>query len=63
MRLIELKGAGDEAVIEEAVKGIIAGLEAPSAKDMGQIIGSVKAKLGNGADGGTIARITKEHLS
>jgi len=53
----------DEAVIEEAVKGIIAGLEAPSAKDMGQIIGSVKAKLGNGADGGTIARITKEHLS
>ena len=53
----------DETVIEEAVKGIIASLEAPSAKDMGQVIGQVKAKLGSGADGGTIARITKEHLS
>jgi len=29
---------------------------------MGQVIGAVKGKLGNSADGGTIARLVKQAL-
>lgn len=36
------------------------GVSGPQA--MGQVIGAVKAKLGNSADGGTIARLVKEAL-
>ena len=46
-----------EAVVEEVTK-----LEAPTVKDMGRIMGQVKAKLGAGADGAVIARLTKEAL-
>lgn len=37
------------------------GVSGPQA--MGQVIGAVKGKLGNTADGGTIARLVKEALS
>ena len=53
----------DEGQITAAVDEEIAKLEAPAMSDMGKIIGAVKAKLGAGADGATIARIVKERLS
>lgn len=48
--------------IAAAVKEAIASTGASSAADMGKVIGAAKAKLGATADGGTIARITKEQL-
>jgi uncharacterized protein YqeY len=45
--------------IKNVVIEVISGLENPN---MGQVIGAVKAKLGNSADGGTVARIVKESL-
>ncbi|HZP55592.1 MAG TPA: GatB/YqeY domain-containing protein [Candidatus Saccharimonadales bacterium] len=52
----------DEATINEAVLAEIASLDSPIMSDMGKIIGAVKAKLGSGADGSTIARLVKEKL-
>jgi uncharacterized protein len=46
-------------VIDETITAM--GVSGPAA--MGQVIGAVKGKLGNAADGGTIARLTKEALS
>ncbi len=51
-----------EAEIKQAVEAEAAKLESPTPSDMGKIIGTVKAKLGPGADGAVIARITKELL-
>jgi len=45
--------------IKNVVIEVISGLKNPN---MGQVIGAVKAKLGNSADGGTVARIVKESL-
>ena len=45
-------------VIEETIAAM--GVSGPQA--MGQVIGAVKGKLGNSADGGTIARLVKEAL-
>ncbi len=45
-----------------AVKEAITSTGAVTTADMGKVIGAVKAKLGASADGGTIARITKEQL-
>lgn len=54
-------------VSDDTIKTTIAELaEAMSISDikgMGKLIGAVRAKLGNGADGGTIARLVKEYLS
>jgi uncharacterized protein YqeY len=36
---------------------------ASEAKDMGKVIGAVKAKAGNSADGSAIARLVKERLA
>lgn len=49
--------------IEAAVNEEIAKLQSPSMADMGKIIGAVKAKFGESADGSTIARIAKEKLN
>jgi len=55
-----------EQASEEDVKKVIIetiaamGVSGPQA--MGQVIGAVKGKLGNSADGGTIARLVKEAL-
>lgn len=56
-----------EQTSEDDIKKVIAetitamGVSGPQA--MGQVIGAVKGKLGNSADGGTIARLVKEALS
>ena len=51
-----------EAEIQHVIDEIITTLCAHDAKQMGQVIGAVKAKLGNTADGGTIARLVKSSL-
>ncbi len=51
-----------EADIEAAVKAEIAKLDEPSVKNMGQVIGAVRAKFGAGADGATIAKLVKQYL-
>lgn len=51
-----------EDEIRKLVANEIATMEAPSMKDMGKIIGSVKAKAGAGADGSLIAGIVKIEL-
>ena len=48
-----------QAVIEEVITAT--GATGPQA--MGQVIGAVKAKVGNTADGAVIARLVKERLS
>jgi uncharacterized protein YqeY len=50
----DIKKTIDETIATMGVSG-------PAA--MGQVIGAVKGKLGNAADGGTIARLVKEALS
>lgn len=56
-----------EQLSEEDIKVVIddvigeLGVSGPQA--MGQVIGAVKGKLGNAADGGTIARLVKEALN
>lgn len=51
-----------ESQIASAVAAEIDRLESPSMADMGQVIGAVKAKLGAGAAGATIARLAKQSL-
>ncbi len=56
-----------EQLSEEEVRAVVTatvaelGVSGPQA--MGQVIGAVKAKLGNTADGATIARLVKESLA
>lgn len=52
----------DEAEIAKAVNEEIEKLSASSPADMGKVIGAVRARLGAGADGATIARLAKERL-
>lgn len=52
-----------EEEVRVVVDEIIAVLGASGPQAMGQVIGAVKGKLGNTADGGTIARLVKEALS
>lgn len=62
-----IEGYLPEQTSEEDIKKVIdetiaaMGVSGPAA--MGQVIGAVKGKLGNAADGGTIARLVKESLS
>ena len=51
-----------DADIQKTIDEIITTLGVTDMKQMGQIIGAVKAKLGNAADGGTIARLVKAAL-
>ncbi len=50
----ELTELIDTAIVEQNAEGMQA---------MGKVISAVKAKVGNSADGGVIARIVKERLS
>lgn len=50
----ELTGLVDEAIAELKPEGM---------KDMGRVIGAVKARAGNAADGALLARLVKERLS
>ena len=49
--------------IKKTVDQTIAALGVSGPQAMGQVIGAVKGKLGNTADGGTIARLVKEALN
>lgn len=51
-----------EEEIREVITEEIAKLSQPTMKEMGQIIGAVKAKTGGQADGALIARLVKEKL-
>lgn len=52
-----------EAEIKTVVDAKISELGATDMKMMGQVIGAVKAELGNTADGATISRLVKEVLN
>lgn len=53
--------ASEEDVAKE-VGEAISKIDNPSMADIGQVISEVRAKLGAGADGATIARLTKDRL-
>ena len=53
----------DEAAVIALVENKIAELGVSGPQAMGQVIGAVKAQVGNTADGALIARIVKEELS
>ena len=52
-----------EAEISKIVEEIIAGMDDVSIQKMGQVIGAVKSKAGNTADGALVAKIVKEKLT
>jgi len=52
-----------EDELKEIITGKIAELGAGSPQAMGQVIGAVKAQVGNTADGATVARLVKEALN
>jgi uncharacterized protein YqeY len=51
-----------EVDIQNLIDETIAALGVSGPQAMGQVIGAVKGKLGNTADGGTIARLVKDSL-
>ena len=51
-----------EADILSVVTAMVAELKPEGPKDMGRVIGAVKAKLGNAADGAVVAKLVKESL-
>lgn len=53
----------DEEAIRTTVKDIVDGMGGASMQQMGQVIGAAKAKLGNAADGATVAKVVKDVLS
>lgn len=52
-----------EQELQELIDAVVAGLDNPNPAAMGQVIGAVKAKVGNTADGSTIARLVKQSLA
>lgn len=52
-----------EEEIKKSITEAIAILGVSGPQAMGQVIGSVKARLGNTADGATVARLVKEALN
>ena len=53
----------DDDQLAKVVDREIAKLESPTVKDMGQVIGSVRAVVGMQADGAVIASMVKERLA
>lgn len=53
----------DAGEIRRVVEEIIASMDDVSPQQMGQVIGAVKGKLGNAADGATVAAVVKELLT
>lgn len=49
--------------VKKLVDEAIAELKPEGMKDMGRVIGAVKAKAGNAADGSLVAKLVKEKLS
>lgn len=52
-----------EGEIREIAKLVIADMDNVGSSMMGQVIGGVKAKAGNSADGATVAHVVKELLN
>ena len=52
-----------EAEVMAIVEDVVASMDDVSIQRMGQVIGAVKQKVGNAADGALIARIVKEKLT
>lgn len=52
-----------EEDIQKTIDAVIAELGVNGPQAMGQVIGAVKGKLGNAADGATVARLVKAALS
>ncbi|MFZ1302035.1 MAG: GatB/YqeY domain-containing protein [Candidatus Microsaccharimonas sp.] len=52
-----------EADIQKVIDETITTLGVTGPQGMGQVIGAVKGKLGNSADGGTVARLVKDSLA
>ena len=52
-----------ETEIMAIVEDVLASMDDVSIQKMGQVIGAVKQKVGNAADGALIARIVKEKLT
>jgi hypothetical protein len=48
--------------IQAVIDGVISTFDSPTMQQMGQIIGAVKAKLGQSADGSRISTLVKERL-
>ncbi len=51
-----------EADVMRVVEAAITELQPEGIKDMGRVIGAVKAKVGNTADGALVAKLVKESL-
>ncbi|HET8690404.1 MAG TPA: GatB/YqeY domain-containing protein [Candidatus Saccharimonadales bacterium] len=51
-----------EGEIQKLVDEAVADIQPEGIKDMGRVIGAVKAKAGNSADGALVARLVKEKL-
>lgn len=51
-----------EADIQKVIDETIVAMGVSGPQAMGQVIGAVKGKLGNSADGGTVARLVKQAL-
>ncbi|MBC7746905.1 GatB/YqeY domain-containing protein [Pedobacter sp.] len=52
----------DEAALQPIIDEVVAELKPEGPKDMGRLIGAVKARVGNSADGALIARLVKSSL-
>ena len=53
----------DEAQVKAIVDAVVTQLGASGMADMGKVIGVVKSKVGNTADGALVAKLVKESLS
>lgn len=51
-----------EEEIQKLVNEAVAEIQPEGMKDMGRVIGAVKAKAGNSADGATLAKLVKDSL-
>ncbi len=52
-----------EAEVMAIVEDVVASMDGVSMQKMGQVIGAVKQKVGNAADGALVAKIVKEKLT
>lgn len=52
-----------EAEVAQVVDAVVAELEVSDMQAMGRVIGEVKKRCGNAADGSIVARLVKEKLS
>ena len=51
-----------EDEVKKVIDAVVAELKPEGPKDMGRVIGAVKSKVGNAADGAMVAKLVKESL-